>query len=324
MNPEFEEIRSPREKAISSRRAALETRVMKMVGASVERASWARCRRLGSRLGLLFFAAGRKRRELAISNIQMALGLSREEAMRVARRSSQNWGMTTCEFLRLPAATPQQIRDYSTVEGLEHLHAAHALGRGVIVLMAHLGNWEITAARLAQEFPTSAIVRPLSNAAAQNHMSNIRRGTGYKLISKYGAGRPAAKSLRSGELLILLPDRHAGDEGILLPLFGRETRFESSPARLALLNNSPIVPVMGVRREPWNENGRIDIRIFPAFEVTAASREDRENAVIEGTRQVIASLETMIRAHPDQWSWMLRRWRKSDIGESDLRDDTAT
>jgi KDO2-lipid IV(A) lauroyltransferase len=143
-------------------------------------------------------------------------------------------------------------------------------------------------------------------------MSNIRRGTGYELISKYGAARPSAKCLRSGGALVLLPDRHAGDEGILLPLFERETLFESSPARLAMMNNSPIVPVLGARREPWLSDGRIDIRVYPAFEVRAASRDEREQAVVEGTRQVMQSLETMVRAHPDQWSWMLRRWRDSD------------
>jgi len=307
------EFHSPREKVLSPFRTSLESRVMRSVGSTLERAAWKTCRRIGSQLGLAFFAAGRKRRELAISNVQMALGLNREQAIRVARRSCQNWGMTTCELLHLPGASKAEICEYAAIEGLEHLQEAHALGRGVILLMAHIGNWEIVAARMAQEHPTTAIVRPLSNTSAQNYLSDVRRSTGLGLMSKFGAARPAAKWLRKGHLLCMLPDRHAGDDGVLLPLFGRMTRFEDSVARLAMMNDIPIVPVVGVRREPWLGDGRIEVQISPAFHVPICAREERDQAVKQGTEQVIAALETMVRAHPDQWSWMLRRWRKNDV-----------
>jgi KDO2-lipid IV(A) lauroyltransferase len=161
----------------------------------------------------------------------------------------------------------------------------------------------------------SAIVRPLSNATMQEHMSSVRRSSGMKIISKHGAGRPSLKALRRGEVLCILPDRHAGDDGALLPLFGRPTRFEMSPARFAVMSGAPIIPVWGVRRSPWLSDGRIEIRFGQTFHVRAKSREDRETATVEGTRQVIASLEEIVRAHPDQWSWMLRRWRQSDQPE---------
>lgn len=309
------EMASPRLKIESARRTRIEQSVARALSSSFERSSWEGCRRLGSLLGLAFFGAGRKRRELAIGNVQMALGLSRAQATRIARRSAQNWGMTTCEFLRLPAASAQEIRDYVLADelNLEPLRAALNRGRGTILLTAHLGNWEVLGARLAQEFSVSAIVRPLSNATLQQSMSDVRRAAGLSLISKHAAARPSLKALRRGELLCILPDRHAGDEGALLPLFGRCTRFETAPARLAIMSGAPIVPVWGVRRQPWLSDGRIQVKIGQAFEVPSTSRGQRPSAVIEGTRQVMASLEQIVRAHPDQWSWMLRRWRDSDL-----------
>ncbi|WP_430996811.1 lysophospholipid acyltransferase family protein, partial [Klebsiella pneumoniae] len=140
---ELEALRSPRQKSQSPARANFECRVMRAVAGRFEKASWDQCRRFGSRLGLAVYGGGRKRRELAIGNIQMALGVSRDEANRIARRSAQNWGMTTCEFLHLPAASREEICDYTTVSGGEHLQAAYAQGRGVILLMAHIGNWEM-------------------------------------------------------------------------------------------------------------------------------------------------------------------------------------
>ena len=307
-------LASPRHRAVSARRSQAEQRLARALGSSFERSSWAGCRRLGSLLGLAFFGAGSKRRELAIANVQMALGLNRAQATRIARRSAQNWGMTTCEFLHLPGASVQEIRDYAHAQeaDLEILRQALSANCGAIFLMAHLGNWEIIGARLAQEISVSAIVRPLSNETMHNAMSGVRRSSGLSLISKHGAARPALKALRAGSALCILPDRHAGAEGALLPIFGRETRFETAPSRLALMSGAPIIPVWGVRREPWLRDGRIQMRLGRAFHVRAASREEREQAVLEGTRSVIASIEEIVRAHPDQWSWMLRRWRDTD------------
>lgn len=303
---------SPHHRPVSASRAVCEQRLSRLLSGRMERLPFAGCRRVGAHLGLAFFAAGRRRRELAIANVQMALGYNRAQATRVARRSSQNWGMTTCEFLHLPGATPQEIREYVSLDGLEHLQGALQGGNGAILLMAHLGNWEAMAARLAQEMPIAAIMRPLSNSTAQEHMSGVRRAVGMELISKHAAARPTIKVLRAGGALCVLPDRHAGSEGALLPLFGRQTRFEIAPARFAIMSGAPIVPVWGVRREPWLSNGRIEGRVLPAFSVHAGQRHEREAAVIEGTKQVIAALENIVREHPDQWSWMLRRWRDDD------------
>ncbi len=311
--PTADALISPRQKETSSSRAALEKRLMSALGHRLESASWQSCRRMGALIGLAFFKIGRRRRELAIDNVVKALGVSRVRATYIARRSAQNWGMTTCEFFHQRTASPQEIRDYVSLQGMEHLQAALQKGNGAILLTVHLGNWEVLAARLSQEVPLSAIMRPLSNVSAQEHMTSVRRAVGMQLISKHAAARPSLKALRAGSALYILPDRHAGAEGALLPLFGHLTRFETAPARIAMMSGAPIVPVYGVRREPWRSDGRIEGRFSPAFEVHAANRDEREAATIEGTKQVIASIETAVRAHPDQWSWMLRRWRPDDI-----------
>lgn len=313
---DVEQMVSPTLKSVSPRRGALEKRISGALGSTIERMSWESCRWVGSNLGLLFFSAGKRRRELAISNLQMALGMSRAQAMRAARRSAQNWGMTTCEFLHIPGATPQEIRDYVKFDGFENLESALSSGRGAVILTAHLGNWELLVARIAMEVPTAGVVRPLSNATAQEKMAGVRRGYGLEQISKHAAARPSLKALKRGDALMILPDRHAGPEGVLLPLFGRETRFESAPARMAQMAGALVVPAWGVRQGPWLSNGRIEARILPGFGVPNPPRGEREAAVLDGTRQVMASLEDIVRQHPDQWSWMLRRWRDDDLVEA--------
>ncbi len=306
------EIVSGRFKATSARRGALEAGAARALSASIERASWSQCRALGSFLGLAYFAAGGKRRALAVDNIVQALDLNPAQATRIARRAAQNWGMTTCEFLRSPAASPQEMRDYVSLGGLEHLEIALEAGRGAIIVTAHLGNWELLAARLAQSFSFAGIVRPLSNQAAQNLMCGVRRANQIGLISKNAAVRPSLKILKSNGTLFILPDRHAGAQGEILPLFGRVTRFENSPARLSLMSGAPILMAHGARRAPWLADGRIQGHISPPFWPAALNKAERPQATIETTKRVIAGLESMVRQYPDQWSWMLRRWRSGD------------
>ncbi|PQV63678.1 KDO2-lipid IV(A) lauroyltransferase [Abditibacterium utsteinense] len=313
------EIVSTRLKEVSATRGALEARVAGALGSSLERASWAQCRYLGQLLGLTFFAVAKKRRELAIDNIQKALATNRAQSIRIARRSAQNWGMTTCEFLHSPGVSESELRDYVSLQGEEHLEHALAAGQGAILITAHFGNWELLTARLAQQHRVAGVVRPLSNATMQNHMLGVRRSQNIGLVSKNAAARPGLKLLKANGTLVILPDRHAGPNGILLPLFGRLTRFEDAPARLAMMSGAPILMMKGVRRAPWPSDGRIEGHISPGFHVESVSREERNAAAIDGTRKVMAGLEEMVRAHPDQWSWMLRRWREADWRKADTR-----
>jgi KDO2-lipid IV(A) lauroyltransferase len=305
------------EGADRTRWEAAETRLVKLCARAMERASWAGCRRTGSWLGLAFYYGVPGRQQIAIENLRIAFpDLSENTARRYARRAAQNLGMTFCESLHLGAATKEDVRDYVSIEGLEHLQNAHASGNGVVLLTAHFGNWELLGARLAQEFSFSAMARPNSNAGVESHVEQVRRNAGIKVISKWESARPAVRALRTGEVLCLLPDQRAGrGEGLLLPMFGRVTRFYSSVAQLAMLSGAPVVPAFGVRRDPWLSDGRIVVCTEPGLQLkTDAEQRNlaREDAVREGTQRVIGELEKVIRTHPDQWWWLHRRWREGD------------
>jgi KDO2-lipid IV(A) lauroyltransferase len=169
-------------------------------------------------------------------------------------------------------------------------------------------------ARAAEEFPLSVVARPNSNSGVQQYIDNARMNVGIKVISKFDTGRASIGILRQNKTLGILPDQHAGPDGLLLPFFGHPTRFVSSLARIALLSGAPVVPAFGVRRKPWLANGRIVAIVFPALQLFNAENNSgsREERVVEGTRQVIARLEEVITDYPDQWLWMPRRWRAED------------
>jgi Kdo2-lipid IVA lauroyltransferase/acyltransferase len=296
-------------------RDTLETRAAEIAGRSMQHASWTACRRTGWWLGLLLFKALKKRRAVAIANVQRAFPeLGEAAARQIARRSVQNAAMTLFEFTRLGTATPAEVRDYVGIDGFEHIHAGLEKGKGVILLTAHLGNWELLGTRAAQEFPISVVARPTSNAGLQEQISRVRAHGGIEVFSKHDTGRAALETLRNNRALAILPDQYAGPDGMILPFFGHRTRVVSSVARLSMLSGAPIVPVFGVRRRPWLNNGRIEAHVTPGYFVEN-DRKRREELVRTGTERMISDLENIITLYPDQWLWLHRRWRDEDLRE---------
>ena len=296
-------------------RNSWETRAAYIVGQTLQNASWATCRRTGWWFGLLLFKALKKRRQVATNNVRLAFPELNEVAARqIARRSVQNASMTLFEFMRMASATPQEIKEYAEWDGVEHICGALEKGRGAILLTAHLGNWELMGALIAQSFPIAVVARPTSNEGMQHHILSVREHVGLKVISKHESARAALELLKKNQTLGILPDQYAGINGMMLPFFGHPTRVVSSVARIAMLSGAPIIPSFATRRTPWLSDGRIVARISPAYYIEN-DRKRRAELEREGTLRTIRDLENIIRTYPDQWLWLHRRWRQSDWKE---------
>jgi KDO2-lipid IV(A) lauroyltransferase len=292
-------------------RSLAESVLFQSVARPLERATFDSARRAGAWLGLAFFGALGKRRAIAIANLRRAFPhLSHAQANRLARRSVQNLSMTFCEFLHQRVASPQEIRGAASLDGLEHIESALERGRGCILMTAHLGNWEMMGARVAQEVPLWAVARETSNPRIEAGIRAARQAAGIHVLSKYDSAREVLSGLKGNRALVILPDQHAGPSAPLMPLFGAPTRVVDAPFRIAQIARAPIVPVYGVRRTPWLSDGRISCRISPAFDVPRDG--NREAHVLDATRRGLDELEAIVRAFPDQWLWLHKRWRPED------------
>jgi KDO2-lipid IV(A) lauroyltransferase len=297
-------------------RDSWETRAATLVGNSIQHASWTTCRRAGWWFGLALFKALKSRRKVAIANVRRAFPeLSEAAARQIARRSVQSSAMMLFEFMRLATATPEEVREYVDLDGVENIYDGLERGRGVLMMTAHLGNWELMGARAAQEWPVSAVVRPASNRGIEEQILRVRTHSNIEVISKHDGGRASLEALAANRSLAVLPDQYAGPSGLLLPFFGHPTRMISSLARMAMLSGAPVVPCFGVRREPWLSDGRIIGHISPGYFVEN-DRKRRDELVLSGTQRMIDELESIIRRHPDQWLWLHRRWRDDDAHAS--------
>ena len=296
-------------------RESLEPAGMRLMGRLFAHASFEQCRYLGAWLGLGLYAVIGKRRQAAVANVRLAFPhLSHAAAEQYARRAAMNFGMTFAEFMHLPNATKQEVRDYCECIGTEHIDAALAAGKGALLMSGHMGSWEVMAARMTQEFPISVIVRPNSNPGVQAVIDAERAAIGMKTISKNDHGKLALTALRQNRALAILNDQHAGPGGTLLPVFGQPTRMVTSVGRLAMISGAPILPIYGIRRRPWLRDGRVVVKIEPAFCVPNPGKDPaaREEAIRAATLRGIAELEKVITHFPDQWLWLHRRWRDAD------------
>lgn len=258
---------------------------------------------LGRRIGDVLWWILPRRRRVALQNIERSLGrdLGPAGVRRLGRRSFQHLGMNLVEACRYFIRPTDVMLSRVHVEGVEHLRRAAAAGRGILVLTAHYGNWELLAAAHGLTgLPLSFVVRPLDDPILDDLAGRFRRRSGAELIVKHRAVREVVQALRRGRMVGILLDQNATrGEGVFVPFFGVPASTSKGLALLALRTGAPVVPVF-LRREP---DGRHCMDVRPPL--PAPPDED----VLTYTAAFNAAIEAAIRRAPEQWLWMHARWR---------------
>lgn len=262
------------------------------------------------------FAGGLRR--TGETNLKLAFPeMPRRERERLLRACFDNLGRLLGEFSQFPRATPESLRnlvEYDQV-GLKHLRAAEGQRQGVIFLTAHLGAWEfLSFAWSALEYPISFLVRPIDNPRIEDLIEGIRTRYGNTAINKKMAARQALRVLRDGGTLGILADLNTHpNEGVFVPFFGHLACTTSGVATLALRTDALVIPTCAV----WDEKrGRFFFHGDPPVELVRTGDDKRDVEI--NTANFAAAIERMIRAYPEQWLWIHKRWRTRPAGEPDF------
>jgi KDO2-lipid IV(A) lauroyltransferase len=225
----------------------------------------------------------------------------------IMRGCSRHFGLMLAEVARLWHSNPKQVETYCEIEGLDHIFNALEDGRGVMFVTAHCGNWELLNVRLpVAGVPLVAAVRELKSPRLDDLVTASRMRFGTEIVPRGpAAGRTIARSLARNKVCGLLIDQDIRDvPGVFVPFFGRPAWTPSGAATLAIRMRSPVVPGF-IHRRPDGTHRAV---IHPPLNVpTGGTLEDQ---VQELTAAATAVIERQIRAHPEQWVWMHRRWRR--------------
>jgi Kdo2-lipid IVA lauroyltransferase/acyltransferase len=269
------------------------------------RLPWPMQRMLGRILGVGLQALLGRRRGIAARNLELCFpDLDARARAALLRRHFQALGIALFEFGRAWWGSVQPQRHGLRVEGTEHIEAARAQGRGVIVVSGHFTTLEMCARLACDAVPLAGMYRPYPQAAME---WAVLRGR-----SRYAAGmfakqdvRGAVKHLKRGGLLWYAPDQDPSKgDSVFVPFFGQSAKSLSSTHQLARLSGAAVVMFQHWRRD----DGGYTLRFWPAFENFPS-----DDPAVD-TARVIAAIETMAREAPEQYLWIHRRFKRQPSG----------
>lgn len=278
--------------------------------------------RVGRRLGSLGFHLVKRDQRIACDNLAHAWPEQSDgERRTLAREVFQRLGENILDVAALPGWSPEERRRHLEVMGLDHLIGAGAAGKGVLLVGGHQGAWELVAPALSDRgISVVGMARPIREARLDRWLDAHRAAMGTRTIKLggLGAARSAHRILADGGVLGVLIDHRVRHGGRWFDFFGRQARFATGPARLALATGASMVPVAIGRR---SDGGHL-ITLGPAI---LPPRVDRiagdslagaacQSPVDQLLGAAVVALEDIIRKDPASWAWMHPRWGRPGRG----------
>ncbi len=258
---------------------------------------------LGETLGLIAWMLLGSYRRLAQRNLAIAFReeKSAAELRRLTRRHFQRLGANLLCSVKLGTMPLDEVAKCVSLENADLVHNELRAGRPLVVGLSHLGCWEL----FAQVFPThfghvrlSTVYQSLGNRHIDADVQRKRARAGVELFDRRKGFQDAAVLLRSGGVIGILTDQHAGDHGLWTPLFGRLASTTPLPALLAKRTRAAVIAAAIVTDGPAR------------WRMVFAPRIDAPgDSVAAITAKINGVLEQQIRRAPEDWFWVHNRWK---------------
>lgn len=235
--------------------------------------------------------------------------LTLEREKEIIYKFHDNYGRNFVEYFFLDrlAIEPELSVTLKTPKILETIQRNT---RPKIVITAHYGNWEIALWALNQAgFPLNPIYRKINNSYINNLILNLRGNFTEQQIKKGpGSGKESFKLLRKGKNLVILVDQKM-QEGLSIPLFGKNAMTPNGAIKLALMTNAEIVPGRIIRKDNIN----FDLFLEEPIDYDKNSPTVEYDTLLK----INQTLERWILEYPEQWFWFHHRWEKSFYTQKD-------
>jgi len=274
---------------------------------------------LGARFVAAAYTLRAPLRKAAMFNLHLAFpDWSEERRTGIVRGMIRQIGWMAGEFSQFPRYTPENIERVVVIDGAENFDRAKARGRGVLFLTGHMSAWELSSfAHALYGHPLHFLVRPISNARVDTLINDYRCLSGNRPIDKNKSARAILKVLSDGGTVGILADHNTSlEQGVFADFFGIPASTTSGLARLALRTDAAVLP--GFLH--WDAaRAKYVLRFEPAVELSRT--DDEEADVRDNTQRFTAEIEKYVRAYPDQWLWVHKRWKTRPPGEKSIYPD---
>jgi KDO2-lipid IV(A) lauroyltransferase len=256
------------------------------------------------RLMWKYYHRGRKR---ALDNLRASYPeKSQQWIQQTGRRSFEQIVMLAVDVLYTPRlVNKHNWRHYSRFKNAERAKWMMKEGRGVLMVGAHYGNFEIVGYMMGLfGFNIYSIARPLDNRFVNNYLYGVRERVGQKIIDKKGAAELMGKMTAEGATLGFIADQDAGRKGIFVDFFGRKASTYKSIGLLAITGNIPIV--VGYSRRIGN---RFFFELGVSRIILPEEWADKDDPLRWVTAEYTKAIENFVRDDPTQYWWLHRRWK---------------
>jgi KDO2-lipid IV(A) lauroyltransferase len=261
----------------------------------------------GKILGNLLYYLAVPQRRIVIRNLRFSLVNSSPQQIQCrAKHIFQHFGITILELLQMAYLSKQELVSKVRIEGKEILIEALAKQKGIVLITAHLGNYEMA----AQSVPCllglqmSAVAKRMRNVRLNRLIHNLRTRFGNKIIYKKGALPEMMQTLRQGAMVGILMDISRRFDGVEVNFLGHRATATPAAALLGLRCKSPIIPGFCHR----NANGELVVQIEPPIEIQRT--KDLRSDLQFNTQLITNRIECAVQNYPEQWNWMLKRWKE--------------
>jgi len=277
--------------------------------------------RLGAWLGRKMYRLAGSRRRLALANLTIAFpNLSPDARADMALRHFESFGIAIMETTfvwwgrhRRESDPKRNERQHVRYIGLEHLHAAQAKGKGVLVLAPHFTHLDVTTLFISLVTDLYPVYRPNDNPVLEYVMTSGRTvGTEPNHIH-YQDTRAIVKALKQGKSLGYLPDqRYRGKGHLKVPFFGRDAKSHSATSKLAKMTGCAVVPTFTRR-----VGTEYEVYFYPALDGFPSGDDFADTARLH------ALYEAEINQNPSQYLWVHNRWDLSKREISSLLNQSV-
>jgi Kdo2-lipid IVA lauroyltransferase/acyltransferase len=259
-----------------------------------------------------------RRRTIALDNIRQALPYMKrhpawtgvfDTAEEIALATFINLGTSIVEVCRLYHGKGDELFTTMAVHGLDNFQRAKEKNLGMLCVSGHCGNWELISLSFKKHLDVSvwAIVRMQNNPYLNAIIEKMRMGYGNKVLYTKSALKPMLGVIKNNGVIGMLADQAAGEQnGILIDFLGRKAWALKAPVVIAHKTGVPVVPVLGYREN--GEDGRHVLLFLPEYRLCG---DRTEPGIARDVQALSRYLEEFVCAHPADWYWVHRRWKRA-------------
>jgi KDO2-lipid IV(A) lauroyltransferase len=224
----------------------------------------------------------------------------------MAKRIFQHFGISLLELLQMACFTRQELVSKVHFEGEDIVIDALAKQKGIVFVTAHLGNYELAAQSVPclLGLPMASVAKKMRYTQLNRLVHNLRTRFGNQIIYKKGALPEMMQTLRQGGVVTILMDVSRRFDGVEVNFFGRRATATPAAALLGLRCKSPILPAFSYR----DPKGQLITQVEPPVKIERST--DLRVDLQTNTQQITDRIERAVRRHPEQWNWMLKRWKE--------------